>query len=71
MRNVGFVLIVLGILGLIAGGLDYRRSRRTVHVGPLEATIQERDANLVPPILGGVALLAGLALVVSGKRSRV
>ncbi len=70
MRLAGFILIVLGLLGLIAGGLDYRRSHRTVRVGPLSATIQERETNVVPPILGAIALVAGAALVVSSRRSR-
>ena len=71
MRYASWMLIVAGIIGLITGGLDYRRTHRTVHVGPLTATIQERETNPEPPILGGLALLAGVALVAGSHRARV
>jgi hypothetical protein len=70
MRPSGFALILLGVCGLIAGAVDYRRSHRTVRLGSFSATIQERKTNVVPPLLGGIALCAGLALVEAGRQSR-
>lgn len=69
MRLVGVVLIVLGIIGLVWGGITYTRRRDTVSVGPISATVQQRETFPISPIFGGVALLAGIGLLVaSGKR---
>jgi hypothetical protein len=69
MRIAGIILIILGALGLLYGGFSYTRRRDTVRVGPLSATVEQRESVPVPPILGGIALLAGVALlVVSGRK---
>ena len=71
MRILGIVLIVLGVIGLIAGGITYTKRRETVSVGPVSATVRERETIPIPPILGGIALIAGIALLVSSGRRRV
>jgi hypothetical protein len=69
MRIAGIILIILGALGLLYGGFSYTRRRDTVRVGPLSATVEQRESVPVPPILGGIALLGGVALlVVSGRK---
>jgi hypothetical protein len=70
MRIIGIVLVVLGALALIYGGITYTRSRDTVHLGPLSATIKQKERVNVPPILGGIALAAGVGLLVAGSRRR-
>ena len=68
MRILGIILIVLGALGLAYGGFSYTRRRETVSLGPLSATVEQRESVPVPPILGGIALIAGVALLFMGKR---
>ena len=70
MRITGIVLIVLGALALIYGGITYTRHRDTVHLGPLSATIKQKETVQIPPILGGIALAAGVGLLVAGSRRR-
>jgi hypothetical protein len=70
VRVLGIILIVLGIAGLVVGGITYTRNRHTVNVGPLSASIQERETIPIPPVLGGVAVLAGVLLLVASRRSR-
>lgn len=70
MRVIGVILIVLGVIGLVVGGISYTRSRHTVSVGPLSATVTEKQTVPIPPILGGVAVLVGIGLVVAGGRRR-
>jgi hypothetical protein len=70
MRILGIVLIVLGALGLLYGGFSYTRHRDTVQVGPMSATITQRESVPIPPILGGIAVVAGIALLVVGGRKK-
>jgi hypothetical protein len=70
MRIAGIVLIVLGVIGLVYGGITYTRRRDTIRVGPLSATVQQRETLPISPLLSGVALVAGIALLVAGGRRR-
>mgnify|MGYP001147952929 CR=1 FL=1 len=69
MRITGIILIILGAIGLAYGGITYTRSRDTVSVGPISATVTKKETLPVPPVLGGIALLVGIGLLVgAGKR---
>jgi uncharacterized membrane protein YidH (DUF202 family) len=68
MKIIGVVLIVLGILGLAYGGLHWTRREKVVDLGPVEVTSEKRESLPLPPIAGGVMLVAGVALVLAGNR---
>jgi hypothetical protein len=70
MRLLGIILIIAGAAALIYGGITYTRRRDTVHVGPFSATVRQRDTFTIPPIVGGLVLAAGVALVIVGSRRR-
>jgi hypothetical protein len=66
----GIVLIVLGALALAYHGFNYTRRDHVMDVGPMHVTTESQDRIPVPPILGGLALVGGIALlVVGGKKS--
>lgn len=66
----GLVLIVLGVAALLMGGFSYTKSEQVLDVGPLEAEVRTEERVPIPPILGGVAVAAGVALLFVGRRSR-
>ena len=66
----GIVLCLLGALALAYGGFSFTHRERVFDVGPFHATAEKRDSIPVPPILGVVALVAGVALVITNRRSR-
>lgn len=69
-RNVlmGLVLIAVGVVALAYQGITYTTREKTVDLGPIEVT-RDRTRNIpLPPILGVVALVGGIALVVVGSR---
>jgi hypothetical protein len=69
MRIVGIILIVVGALALIFQGITYTRDRQEVDIGPIEATVEEERTIPIPPVVGGLLLVAGVALVwVGGRR---
>jgi hypothetical protein len=70
MRIAGIILIVLGVIGLAYGGITYTRRRDTVSIGPLSATIQQRETWPISPVIGALAVVAGIGLFVAGGRRR-
>ena len=70
MRIAGLVLIVLGIVALAYGGINYTRHRDTVSIGPISASIRPRETVPIPPLIGAAALVAGIGLLVAGSRQR-
>jgi len=65
---VGIVLIVLGALVLTYHGITYTTRQKVLQLGPLEATRKTEKTISLPPILGGLALAGGVALVIIGAR---
>ena len=64
-------MIVLGVVIFAYGGFSYTKREKIVDVGPIEATAERREHVPLPPMLGGAAVLGGIALVVVGSRRRV
>jgi len=65
---VGILLIVLGVIGLAVGGINYTRREKVIDIGPIEATAEKHERIPVSPIAGGLALAAGVVLLVAGNR---
>ena len=70
MRIAGIILIILGIIGLAYGGITYTRRRDTVSIGPITATVNQRETLPIPPVAGAIALIAGIGLLFVGGRRR-
>ncbi|MGH9699750.1 MAG: DUF3185 domain-containing protein [Candidatus Acidiferrales bacterium] len=66
----GIVLIVLGALALAYQGFNYTHRENVVDVGPIHATIDDQKHVSIPPIMGGLALLAGVGLLVAGAKQK-
>jgi uncharacterized membrane protein len=65
---IGILLIVLGGLALAYQGFNYTKQEKVLDIGPIHATAEEQKHVSIPPILGGLALVGGIILVVSGSR---
>jgi len=65
---IGIVLIVLGVVALAYQGITYTTHEKILEVGPLKATTEKQHTVPLPPIVGGLALAAGVVLVVAGSR---
>lgn len=70
-RIAGLVLIAIGLVGLLWGGLSWTQEKTVVDLGPVDVRAQERESIPVPPIVGGIALVAGIVLLVVPGRRRV
>lgn len=70
IRIAGFVLILIGLVGLLWGGISWTDEKTVVDIGPFEATAKERKTIPIPPIVGGIAVVAGIVLLVVPGRKR-
>jgi len=63
IKVIGVILIVLGIVGLAYGGLSWTSRDTIVDAGPIEITADKTERVPLPPIAGGLMLIAGIVLV--------
>lgn len=68
MKPLAVLLIALGILGLVYGGITWTRRDTVVDAGPIEITADKKESLPIPPILGGVLLVAGVAMLLRPVR---
>lgn len=71
MKIAGIVLIVVGLVALAYGGFSYTKREKVLDLGPLQASTETRKTVPVSPIFGGVAVAAGVVLLIAGSRRRV
>jgi uncharacterized membrane protein YidH (DUF202 family) len=64
---LGIALIVLGVVALAYGGITYTQREKIIDIGPVQATADREKTIPLPPILGGLSLAGGVALVIFGS----
>ena len=70
MKLVGIIFIVLGGLALAYQGIRYTTQEKLIDIGPLKVSAKEKKIIPLPPIVGGVALVAGIALILADRRKK-
>jgi hypothetical protein len=69
---LGIILLVVGIVMLAYGGYSYFTTQENVaKLGPLEINKQEKHPVPIGPIVGGVCIVGGVLLLVSGRGTAV
>jgi hypothetical protein len=66
----GIALVVLGSLALAYQGINYTRQKNVVDLGSIHVTTETKERIPLPPVLGGLALIGGIALLVIGARKK-
>jgi hypothetical protein len=67
---LGILLIVFGALALVYQGINYTRQKQVLDVGSIHLTAETHERIPLPPILGGLALAGGVALLVFGAKGK-
>ena len=70
MKVVAIILIVAGILMLVFRGFSFTQEKKLIDLGPLEINKQEKKSVGWPLYAGGLALAAGIILLVADKKKR-
>ena len=69
MKVIGIILILLGIGVFIFQGIRTTEKEKVLDVGPVEISKQvQRSDNWPLYAAGGIAVVAGLILVITGRK---
>jgi hypothetical protein len=68
MKFTGLILMMIGILDLVIGGINYSRQRTVLEVESFRATANEHRQIPSSAIVGGVVLLGGTLLLAYPRR---
>ena len=68
MKLLGVILLVAGLAGLAWPVISYTKTEKVVDLGPIEVTAERKKHVPVPPIVGGLAAVAGLVIIVTSSR---
>jgi hypothetical protein len=63
---IGIVLTALGVVSFAYQGITYTTREKIIDIGPIQATKDTEKTIPFSPILGGVALAGGIALIIIG-----
>jgi hypothetical protein len=66
-RAIGVILIVLGLAGLAWGGFSWTTQEKVLDIGPIHATHEKTHEIPLPPLLGVLSLIGGIALLTIGR----
>jgi uncharacterized membrane protein YidH (DUF202 family) len=64
---LGVVLIALGAIALAYQGFTYTTHKKVLDIGPIQATKEERRTIPLPPVVGVIAIISGIAVITLGR----
>jgi uncharacterized membrane protein HdeD (DUF308 family) len=70
MKLVGIILIVLGVLALVYQGIQYTSKEKILDIGSIKLSADTKKTIPLPPIVGAVAIAAGVALIVVDRKKK-
>jgi uncharacterized membrane protein len=65
---LGIVLLMLGVVAFAYQGITYTTREKVIDLGPLQATVDTKQTIPLTLLVGGLALVGGIALLVVGTR---
>jgi hypothetical protein len=71
MRLLGILLLILGVIVLMFQGLSFVIPKDTVDLGAFAITVYKDYTISLPPVVGAVCLLGGIALILLEPRRYV
>jgi hypothetical protein len=64
----GIILIVVAVAAFAYQGINFTTREKVVDLGPLQMTAEKTRTLPLSPIVGGIALIGGIALLVVGLK---
>jgi len=68
MKVTGIILIVIGILMFVFNNISFTQEKKVIDLGPLQVNRQEQKTIGWPMYAGGIAVIAGIALIALDRK---
>ena len=68
MKNLGIVLLVIGLVMTVFTGFNVITKKKVVDLGPVEINKEEKTPIYWSPITGGILAIAGVVVILAAKR---
>jgi len=65
---LGIILIAIGVAAFVYQGITYTTREKVVDLGPVHMTADKTRTIPLTPIVGVIALVGGIALLVTGSK---
>jgi hypothetical protein len=65
---IGALLVLAGVIALSVGGFSFTTRDKVAEVGPVQVTTEHERSVPLPPVLSGLAIAAGVVLIVASSR---
>jgi hypothetical protein len=69
LRLAAIVLMIIGAIALISPAITYTTRDEVLDVGPVEVTREETRTLPVVPLLGGAAIVIGIGLLITDRKT--
>jgi hypothetical protein len=67
-KPVGAILIVVGLIIIVWGAFGFKTREKVLDVGPIHATKETTHNVPYGPLVGGLIVIGGVVLLVSGRK---
>ena len=64
----GIILVIVGIIAFGYQGITYVTREKVIDIGSLHVTAEKKRTIPLPPIVGAIALVGGIALLVLDRK---
>jgi hypothetical protein len=68
MKMIAIVLILIGVLAIGYQGFSYVTRDEVLDLGPIEVTKEKTNTVYLPPVIGAIILVAGVALFLTNSK---
>jgi hypothetical protein len=67
MKNLGIVLVVIGLTMMLITGFNYVTKKNVINIGPVEVNKEINHPVHWSPIIGAILLVGGIVIVATTK----
>lgn len=69
MRNLGFIVLIIGVLMIAYTGFTFITKEKVIDAGPIEVSKEEKHPVQWSPIVGIILVIGGAGMIVANKNS--
>jgi drug/metabolite transporter (DMT)-like permease len=68
-RTIGIFLLIIGVIMLVWTGFTYTKKEKVIDAGPIQVSADRQHTVNWPPYAGGLLVIGGIILLVTGKKT--